>query len=152
MTEIEKIAYAKTFIDKLANGINPLDDTPIPESDITNNVRLSRCFSYVSEILQQTIDIKNKNERKLTRVPFSITSAELSSIKYSKKPISLTSLRKKINLAVDLDAKNMSPLQYRQVIQWLLNIGMLDKRKFAQKKQIQKRHNEHQKESAGKDS
>lgn len=29
MTEIEKIAYAKSFIDKLANGINPLDDTPI---------------------------------------------------------------------------------------------------------------------------
>ena len=30
MTELEKITYAKSFIDKLANGINPLDDTPIP--------------------------------------------------------------------------------------------------------------------------
>ena len=28
MTELEKIAYAKSFIDKLANGINPLDDMP----------------------------------------------------------------------------------------------------------------------------
>lgn len=27
MTELEKIEYAKSFIDKLANGINPLDDT-----------------------------------------------------------------------------------------------------------------------------
>ena len=44
MTELEKIAYAKSFIDKLANGINPLDDTPIPDDDIANNVRLSRCF------------------------------------------------------------------------------------------------------------
>ena len=44
MTELEKIAYAQTFIEKLANGINPLDDTPIPENDIANNVRLSRCF------------------------------------------------------------------------------------------------------------
>ncbi len=33
MTELEKIAYAKSFIDKLANGINPLDDTPIPDDD-----------------------------------------------------------------------------------------------------------------------
>ena len=49
MTEIEKIADAKTFIDKLANGINPLDDTPIPEDDIVNNIRLSCCFFYVSE-------------------------------------------------------------------------------------------------------
>ena len=40
MTELEKIAYAKSFIDKLANGINPLDDTPIPDYDIANNVRL----------------------------------------------------------------------------------------------------------------
>ena len=51
MTELEKIAYAKSFIDKLANGINPLDDKPIPEGDIANNVRLSRCFFYVADIL-----------------------------------------------------------------------------------------------------
>ena len=56
MTELEKIEYAKTFIDKLANGINPLDDTAIPENDIVNNVRLSRCFFYVSTILQKEID------------------------------------------------------------------------------------------------
>ena len=29
MTELEKIEYAKSFIDKLANGINPLDDTMV---------------------------------------------------------------------------------------------------------------------------
>ena len=50
MTELEKIEYAKSFIDKLANGINPLDDTPIPDDDIANNVRLSRCFFYVSSM------------------------------------------------------------------------------------------------------
>lgn len=56
MTELEKIAYARSFIDKLANGINPLDDTPVPESDIVNNIRLSRCFFYVSDILRQVIE------------------------------------------------------------------------------------------------
>ena len=35
MTELEKIEYAKSFIDKLANGINPIDDTMIPENDMT---------------------------------------------------------------------------------------------------------------------
>ena len=56
MTELEKIEYAKSFIDKLANGINPLDDSPIPDNDIANNVRLSRCFFYVSDILRQVIE------------------------------------------------------------------------------------------------
>ena len=56
MTELEKIAYAQTFIEKLANGINPLDDTPIPEGDIANNVRLSRCFFFVSDVLKKVCD------------------------------------------------------------------------------------------------
>lgn len=41
MTELEKIAYAKSFIDKLANGINPIDDQPVAEYDVVNNVRLN---------------------------------------------------------------------------------------------------------------
>jgi len=56
MTELEKIAYAKSFIDKLANGVNPIDDSTIPDSDMVNNVRLSRCFFYVSDILRQVIE------------------------------------------------------------------------------------------------
>ena len=56
MTELEKIQYAKSFMDKLANGINPLDDSPVPDEDIVNNVRISRCFFYVSDILRQVIE------------------------------------------------------------------------------------------------
>ena len=44
MTELEKIERAKTYIDKLANGINPVDDTMAPDADIINNVRLSGCL------------------------------------------------------------------------------------------------------------
>ena len=44
MTELEKIERAKIYMDKLANGINPIDDSIIPDEDIINNVRLSRCF------------------------------------------------------------------------------------------------------------
>ena len=73
MTELEKIAYAKSFIDKLANGINPLDDMPIPEGDIANNVRLSRCFFYVSDILGQVYE--NGGVGKVERtIPFSMTA------------------------------------------------------------------------------
>ena len=50
MTELEKIERAKTYMDKLANGINPIDDTMAPDEDIINNVRLSRCFFFVSDV------------------------------------------------------------------------------------------------------
>ena len=67
MTDLEKIEYAKSFIDKLANGINPLDDSPIPDNDIANNVRLSRCFFYVSDILRQVIENGGVQPTKVTK-------------------------------------------------------------------------------------
>ena len=127
MTELEKIAYAKSFIDKLANGINPLDDTPLPDEDITNNVRLSRCFFYVSSILQKEIDRESKKEKKEKKsrlVDFSITYQQLQNFEYSSKPISATVLAKKINQLVECE--NMRKLSYRQITGWLLNIGMLE--------------------------
>ena len=35
MTELEKIEYTKGFVDKLAEGINPIDGTPIAEGDLS---------------------------------------------------------------------------------------------------------------------
>ena len=48
MTELETMQRAKMYIDKLANGINPLNDAPVPEWELLNNVRLRRCFFYCS--------------------------------------------------------------------------------------------------------
>ena len=56
MTELETIQRAKMYMDKLAKGINPIDDTPVPEDDIVNNVRLTRCFFFVSDVLRRVIE------------------------------------------------------------------------------------------------
>ena len=56
MTDLEVMQRAKTYIDKLANGINPLDDTTLLGNDIVNNVRISRCLFYVSDVLRQVIE------------------------------------------------------------------------------------------------
>lgn len=53
MTEAEKIRYAKMFIDKMANGIDPLTDEPVPEGDMIHQARISRCLFYVSDLLRQ---------------------------------------------------------------------------------------------------
>ena len=128
MTESEKILYAKTFIDKLANGINPLDDTAIPECDIVNNVRISRCLFYVSDILQNVIDKENKKTKsgKSAKIPFSITLDQMQSFELSDKHISATVLANKINRLADNE--NMQKISYRHINQWLLDIGMLEYR------------------------
>lgn len=126
MTELEKIAYAKSFIDKLANGINPLDETPIPDDDIVNNVRLSRCFFYVSSLLQKEIDREQGAVSKMKRsqrIPFSATQEQLEKFEYSSVPITVSEIARRIFATVDNE--NMKKLSYRQINQWLLNIEML---------------------------
>ena len=135
MTELEKIEYAKTFIDKLANGINPLDDTSIPENDIANNVRLSRCFFYVSTILQKEIDRerrKQTKENRSERLPFSIKQEQLNDFGYSPDPLSATAVARKINWLVreDIEQKKIEKLSYRKITQWLMNIGMIEYREW----------------------
>ena len=55
-TELEILIHAKGYLDKLANGINPLTDEPLPETDVVNQVRISRCLFYVSGVLRQVIE------------------------------------------------------------------------------------------------
>lgn len=56
MSEIEKLERAKMFIENLANGISPIDGELIPEGEIVNNVHVSRCLFYVSDILDKVIE------------------------------------------------------------------------------------------------
>ena len=122
MTELEKIAYTKSFIDKLANGINPLDDTPISEGDIANNVRLSRCFFYVSDILGRVYENGGVGKVEKT-MPFSITPVQLSNFEISPYSISGSEISKKLSSLV----KNplMKSFSVLKLNQWLIQKGLL---------------------------
>lgn len=43
MIDISKLRTAQDWIEKLANGINPLTLEPVKEYDTVNNVHISRC-------------------------------------------------------------------------------------------------------------
>ena len=124
MTELEKIAYAKSFIDKLANGINPIDDQPVTECDVVNNVRLVRCFFFVSDILRQVIENGGTTPHKRkTRIPFSINQEQLAQYSFSETPIAISEMAKRINALID--AEQMKSLSYRQITGWLISINAL---------------------------
>lgn len=122
MTELEKIAYAKSFIDKLANGINPIDNTPIPEGDIANNVRLSRCFFYVSDILRQVCEnggIGKSNKK----VSFAITDEELAKFVFSPLPIAGSEISRRLGDTINNPL--MKSFSVTKMNQWLLSKGFL---------------------------
>lgn len=134
MTELEKIAYTKAFIDKLANGINPTDGTQIPDGDVANNVRVSRCFFYVSDILSRVIEAggipekeqkKEKRRRipKSERIPFTLTLEQTEDFECSAEPIGTSELAKRIYAAANNE--RMEGITYKRITAWLQNAGLL---------------------------
>ena len=124
MTELEKIKYAKTFIDKLADGINPLDDTPLREEDAANNVRLSRCFFYVSDILRQVIENGGVGKKQyIKKEAFEISPERLSMFSFSDKPIPISEVAKRLNALKENEC--MKNISHRDFTSWLIYTGFL---------------------------
>lgn len=124
MTELETIARAKMYIDKLANGINPLDDTAVAENDIVNNVRISRCLFFVSDTLRRVLE--NGGVGVTSRVKknkFKITAEELEKFEFSDRPIPVSEITKRINDIADTE--NSTKLSHNTITSWLSEIGML---------------------------
>ena len=124
MTELETIARAKMYIDKLANGINPLDDTAVAENDIVNNVRISRCLFFVSDTLRRVLE--NGGVGVTSRVKknkFKITAEELEKFAFSDRPITISEITKRINDIADTE--NSTKLSHNTITSWLSEIGML---------------------------
>jgi len=68
-TELEKLERAKQYIKQLANGIDPISGRELPDDSALNQVRLSRCFFYVADVLGQTV-VKEKKAAKIPMQPF----------------------------------------------------------------------------------
>ncbi len=125
MTDLEKLERARMYMEKLANGINPLDDSKIPEQELINNVHLSRCFFFVADVLRQTIETGGATSQKKTKTkcPFALPMEQRRAFPYSQEPIPISVLTKRINEMID--TKDMAALKYQSITSWLVSVGML---------------------------
>lgn len=67
--DLELLKHANNYIEKMANGINPLTDKKCNDNDMINNVRISRCLFYVSKVLD---DVIKNNNKKRTRANYGV--------------------------------------------------------------------------------
>lgn len=127
MTELETIERARIYLDKLANGIDPLTDLPVPEGDVINQVRISRCLFFAADVLRRVVEnggiTPPRGKRKSS---FMITPEQLQRVRFSVEPLRITELCKRINDAAEQeDGKRLTNAV---VLEWLEAIGMLEKR------------------------
>ena len=124
MTELEIIATAQTYLEKLANGVNPLTGEEVGENDVVNNVRISRCLFYTSGILRQIVENKGKFKVEMPdRKPFAITPEQLARFEYAEYGISITEIVKRFNALID--TLYMKELKTKDITEWLVEAGLL---------------------------
>lgn len=124
MTELETMQRAKMYLDKLAQGIDPITDREVPEDSALNNVRLARCFFYVSDVLGQVIANGGLIGEKPKLQPFSITVEQLAKVQISQEPIRVTQFTDLISAAAD--NPQMKKLCTTVVTDWLMEKGFLE--------------------------
>ena len=124
MSELEMINRAKTYIDKLANGVNPLTDEPVSENDIVNNVRISRCFFYISDLLRRFAEGGfPEAAKKGKKQPFIITEEQRKRFEFSETPISVSEIARRFNAAVNTEGAVQ--MRYSGITFWLIESGLL---------------------------
>ena len=134
MMELEKLQRAKMYIDKLANGSDPLSETQASNIEIINQVKVSRCLFYVSDVLRKLIENDGVivYSPKTKKTSFFIMPEELSKYQIEQTPISVSEIAKRINDLVDPDA--VKKLKYSSITSFLLKSGFLVEHEYSEGK------------------
>ena len=138
MTDLEIMQRAKMYLDQMANGIDPLTGRPIPEGELLNNVRISRCLFYVSDILRQVIEnggtVSRPRKSSGGRRAFTITPQELTRFPFSDTPLKITEIVRRINeLSNSEDMKQLQPVN---ITEYLRENGFMELCDNGQGKQV----------------
>ncbi len=127
MTELAILQHAKDYLDKLAKGVDPLTGREVPEGDIVNNVRISRCLSYVSDVLRQVIENGGIHPAQQVRnggkAAFSLSLEDRSRYSFGDWPLSASQISQRLNELVDPEA--MQRLKTTSITRFLLQSGLL---------------------------
>lgn len=118
-----KIKTAQKWIRKMANGINPIDESIIPNDDIVNNIHISRCLFYVADLLEEVTKQNSKRDKDY-ELAFDLKPELKSQVRIVDKT-GITNFTREINKVLPL---NMKPLRYVKILQWLISNKYLEEK------------------------
>lgn len=126
MTDQERLIYAKKYVEQMANGINPLNQQPIAEQDLLNNVHISRCLFFVSDVLQSVIEntTAKSSKRKRGSGLFYITDEQIKALQPSEHDLLISHIADIINVVAE--ENQCRRISASLINQWLLHTGLLE--------------------------
>ena len=124
MDEQNALRRAQLYIEKPANGIDPVTDMPVPEGDVIQQVQISRCLFYVSGLLRRMEKERStSSQEKNVKLPFCLSRSQRDYYIYSDMPTTLSDIVKRLNALKQND--KMENLKYRTLADWLVQQGKL---------------------------
>lgn len=123
MTELELMQRAKLYMDKLAQGIDPISGDEVSEDSALNNVRLARCFFYVSGVLQQLIDNGGVVGSKPKKTEFTMNAQQAAQLRAADQPLRITEFADMVLAAVGRE--KMKRPNTKAITDWLIAKGFL---------------------------
>jgi len=121
--DMKKLETAITYIQRISEGNNPINNLPADEDSILNNPNVIRCMYFVKEVLEEVKrnngQIGKKSKKKeLLDFPTEL----LSNFKYEKVK-SITKFVNQINELIDEDV--YKKVSYKLITDWLKENGYL---------------------------
>jgi len=127
MIEMAKLLDAKDYMDKLSNGIDPVGDDVLTKETLLDNISLSRCFFFVSDVLRQVIEnggkIRSRASSNAHLPPFTLPEDQRNQIEVTEAPAMITHITGRINSLIDIT--KMRKLKVSALTAWLVEKGLL---------------------------
>lgn len=121
--DMKKLETAIVYLQRIADGKNPVNNMPAEDDEVLNNPNVIRCMFFVKEILEA---VKRNNGYIGKKPPKSdkpeFPTEVLSSFLY-KEDTSITKFVGQINELIDVNV--YKKLNYKTILQWLKHNGFL---------------------------
>lgn len=124
MDRLKIVAHARDYMEKLSNGVNPIDGSPMDQPDA-----LRRCYAFVKDILSEIvrnggyIDPGEGFEVVKKKAPFALTTEQRAAVPIAQIPITEKALLVSIN--AQIDNTQMEKFTSKRLNSWLVAQGYL---------------------------
>ena len=126
MKDINKIEQAKSMLEKLANGIDPLTNEALDRKCVVCNEDIVSCLEVALEALDEQMDVireRSGSDRKQGRKAFFITDSQFRKLSLNNGECKVSDIAKEINRVTAENGTNI--MQAVWINNWLESVGML---------------------------
>lgn len=122
--DIKKLDIAIAYLQRIADGKNPVNNLPVDEEDVLNDPNVIRCMFFVKEVLEEVKRnggyIGKEPKVKKEKQEFPIETLQL--FEY-KQDLTISNFVKQIN--EQIDETIYKKLSYSTILRWLKQEGFL---------------------------